>query len=69
MKNVTVIFYFTEIEDKKYWPPFSKPAITFLLCACTGVKLSIGFVNIRPGFEKMTKKAEIYLKENISLMK
>lgn len=47
----------------------SKPAITFLLCACTGGMLNIGSVNIRPEFEKLKKKAEIYLKENISLMK
>lgn len=31
--------------------------------------LNIGSMNIRPEFEKLKKKAEIYLKENISLMK
>lgn len=62
MKNVTIFFYFTEVADKQYLPPFPKLAIT-LLCSCTGVMLNIGFENVRPDFEILKMKAEIFLKK------
>lgn len=62
MKNLTFNFYFIEVPDEQYFPPFPKSAVKYLLFACTYVILQVGFANIRPDFEKLKMKAENYLK-------
>lgn len=62
-------FYLTEVSDKHYFPPFPKSAVMFLLCACAGVILNVGFANMRPDFEKLKMEAENYLKKKISLFR
>lgn len=62
MKNLTFNFYFIEVPDEQYFPPFPKSAVNYLLFACTDLILQVGFANIRPDFEKLKMKAENYLK-------
>jgi len=69
LKIFTDSFYFTELPDKQYFPPFPKSAVMFLLYACVDLILNVGFANVRVDFENLKMKAENHLKKKMSLLR